>query len=443
MLLYAHKYTEKEFSDHIGNLFATLLEGNETIEANKSFEIDGHRVTSDFYLPLGCKKMDLPQETVIELKNSVQYGMIDNFFQLYTPLFDNKKLNKFLFVSIQDVENQGIYRYLESIPNKIIDLIDYSSFLKKVEDANKGIGEEYDDNKKVKDVGISLLDKAKSDFRLNKYSLFLGAGLSMDAKLPSWFSLLEELLKQENGSPYKELNEANAESISSTLGNSTIITGRYVFDGYKKSIYESMKANTKLTSREIEDEIDKQIVDRMRHALYKQESYPSLLIDSVANAIKTKNPIQIITYNYDDLLENKLANDVKFHSVCNNNIPRQECVPIYHVHGMIAKENMVPSFPVLSEREYHKLYSNPENWANVVQLNALNTTTCFFIGLSMIDPNQRRLLESASSSFNKFDNYEKRNAPHYVFLRKVPLKGEASVAVNQEHWDEMENMMLY
>ena len=103
---------------------------------------------------------------------------------------------------------------------------------------------------------------------------------------------------------------------------------------------------------------------------------------------------KIITYNFDDLLD-EFLNKKDFYSVSDNIIPRTKEVPIYHVHGMISRDNTRPSNSVLSEKDYHHLYSNPHNWANVVQLNALYTSTCFFIGFSMTDPNQRRLLELA------------------------------------------------
>ena len=58
-----------------------------------------------------------------------------------------------------------------------------------------------------------IIDKAKDDFSNTKYTLFLGAGLSMDAKLPSWSELLEALLNQENHTPYKYINSANSISL--------------------------------------------------------------------------------------------------------------------------------------------------------------------------------------------------------------------------------------
>jgi SIR2-like domain len=49
---------------------------------------------------------------------------------------------------------------------------------------------------------------------------------------------------------------------------------------------------------------------------------------------------------------------------------------------------------VLSEEDYHQLYSNPYSWANLIQLSLLMTYTCLFVGVSLTDPNIRRPLDT-------------------------------------------------
>lgn len=248
----------------------------------------------------------------------------------------------------------------------------------------------------------------------------------MDAKLPSWSELLESLLTNDNNKPFTYINSANSEAISSAMGYSSIITGRYALDGYRKN------------SEKSEEDSNQESIERIRRVLYRRKSNKSVLIESVSKAVKRKKPAQIITYNYDVLLD-ELLNNKGFYSVSDNFIPRTKQVPIYHVHGMISRDNTKPSNFVLSEKDYHQLYCNPHNWANVVQLNALYTSTCFFIGFSMTDPNQRRLLELAWGK--DINSCESDKLPHYVFLKKNPLKGEASEEVNNEHWKEIEYMM--
>ena len=60
----------------------------------------------------------------------------------------------------------------------------------------------------------------------------------------------------------------------------------------------------------------------------------------------------------------------------------------------------------------------------------------------MTDPSQRRLLDFARYDGLNDDNVDAMaELPHFVFLRKAPLAGEASKAVNEEHWKEVEDMM--
>ena len=67
---------------------------------------------------------------------------------------------------------------------------------------------------------------------------------------------------------------------------------------------------------------------------------------------------------------------------------------------------------MLGEKEYHKIYQESYNWGNVEQLHALCRSTCFFIGLSMMDPNLRRLIDIS------IDGSEIETV-HYAFLRRI------------------------
>lgn len=404
----------KLFEDKVGD-FLTSLCPNGTVEREKSF-LSG-MIRADYYLTKGCHTKNWPSRTAIEVKYRLHYSSISWIYQQYLPLFKTGEISKLIIIYIGSIDNSNLNQYVKSLKTSFIELYNFGQDLE-----NKTLVE---NNKSIINR-IDIIDKAKDDFNNTKYTLFLGAGLSMDAKLPSWSELLEALLKQDNHTPYRYINSANSESISSALGYSSIITGRYASDGYLKDDCRT------------EDENKQIFIDRIRSVLYKKGKYKSTLIKAVSKAVRRKKPAQIITYNFDDLLD-ELLNTKGFYSVSDNTIPRINQIPIYHVHGMISKDNTKPSNSVLSEKDYHALYSNPHNWANVVQLNALYTSTCFFIGFSMTDPNQRRLLELAREKDKDSDQIEK--LPHYVFLKKTPLKGEASEEVNEEHWKEIEYMM--
>ena len=405
----------KLFEDKIGDYLTSICSNDEEI-VKESF-VSG-RMMADFYLPNGCKAMQWPSKTVIEVKNIIRYSSISRIFQSYYVLFKEQKISQLVIIHNSLISNDSFKKYLETLDSKFI----------KIYNVNELVRKEDFPNKEIKEIPskVDVIDKAKDAYNNMRYTFFLGAGLSMDAQLPSWSALLESLLKSENRKPFEYINNANSESISSAMGYSSIVTGRYALDGYLRD------------SQKDEDENYQDFIERIRKVLYKKKNYKSALITSVAKAVKRKKPAQIITYNYDDLLD-ELLNKKDFYSVSDNIIPRTKDVPIYHVHGMISRDNTRPSNSVLSEKDYHHLYSNPHNWANVVQLNALYTSVCFFIGFSMTDPNQRRLLELARAKDKHSDDIDK--LPHFVFLKKEPLKGEASKEVNEEHWHEIEYMM--
>lgn len=405
----------KLFEDKIGDYLASICSNDEEI-VKESF-VSG-RMMADFYLPNGCKAMQWPSKTVIEVKNIIRYSSISRIFQSYYVLFKEQKISQLVIIHNSLISNDSFKKYLETLDSKFIKIYNVNELVRKGDFPNK----------EIKEIPskIDVIDKAKDAYNNMRYTFFLGAGLSMDAQLPSWSALLESLLKSENKKPFEYINNANSESISSAMGYSSIVTGRYALDGYLRD------------NQKDEDENYQDFIERIRKVLYKKKNYKSALITSVAKAVKRKKPAQIITYNYDDLLD-ELLNKKDFYSVSDNIIPRTKDVPIYHVHGMISRDNTRPSNSVLSEKDYHHLYSNPHNWANVVQLNALYTSVCFFIGFSMTDPNQRRLLELARAKDKHSDDIDK--LPHFVFLKKEPLKGEASKEVNEEHWHEIEYMM--
>ncbi len=407
----------KMFEDYIWKyLFSNCSEKEKIYRDHRFFA--GNTVV-DFYLPAGCKSLGYPPKTAVEVKIFFNYPSISRIFQSYYPLYKHGVISKLIVFYKKISINESLNKFLASLKENFISIQEFSEIQEDEKNINNIKPQEISDN-------TEAIEQAKEAYNNMRYTLFLGAGLSMDAKLPSWSELLESLLKNEKGKPFKFINKANSESISSAMGNSTIITGRYALDGY-------LKDNSKSDEENRQD-----FIERIRAVLYRRKGNKSQLIASVSRAIKRKKPEQIITYNYDDLLD-ELLDKKLFYSVSDGTIPRTKQIPIYHVHGMISRDNTKPSNSVLSEKDYHFLYSNPHNWANVVQLNALYTSTCFFLGFSMTDPNQRRLLELARAKDSQSDDIE--NLPHFVFLKKEPLKGEASEDVNKEHWEEVEYMM--
>ncbi len=89
--------------------------------------------------------------------------------------------------------------------------------------------------------------------------------------------------------------------------------------------------------------------------------------------------------------------DFRFHFKEDDEVNPND-LPIYHVHGYLPQhstdfDNNSDNLIVFSERAYHTIYADPFSWSNIIQLYTLKENTCLFIGLSITDPNMRRLLD--------------------------------------------------
>ena len=368
------------------------LTRGEFYEKEKSF--GAYKI--DFFLPKGCVKWNYPPNTAIEVVNSLKAGKIYQVNRYIETIRQENYDIKAYYIFCKDIpESEHLPHRSPKNSNSIIHIVDFNTL--RVQ--KKPLFQE-DDYWKDRQIQIRL--KAKSDFAKGKSTLFLGAGLSMSCGLPSWDELLELLLASLRKE--KALSVNDLEACKNDSQESPLIKARYL-----KQFYAEAKRS---------------FVSEIREALYKYVDDTGQLLKSVANLIKAGNIEAVISYNYDDLLEEVLKqNKIPFSPIDRSNRPELGALPILHTHGFIPREedSDYERNVVLSEEDYHKLYRNAFHWANVEQLHALTQTTCYFIGLSLKDPSLRRLLDI---SFERGSG----DAVHYAFLPrndyKQPAKAE-------------------
>ena len=123
----------------------------------------------------------------------------------------------------------------------------------------------------------------------------------------------------------------------------------------------------------------------------------------------------VITYNYDTNLEYLLKKkDIRYTVVYDESsfVDKEAQVDIYHVHGLLpygkSKEKRYTDSLVFTESDYYYLYNNPYSWNIAKQLHDFKFNACLFIGISLTDPDRKRILELAR-------NYLKFN---FIFLKK-------------------------
>lgn len=249
--------------------------------------------------------------------------------------------------------------------------------------------------------------------------LFLGAGASNEAKIATWDTLISELfvalIDKQLIANHIQIEEKDKEKITKELinqnGNSPLLQTRFLRNGFENDFEELV-----------------------REKLYKNAVDSSDLLEEIGQlCIPNRGKLgirAIINYNFDDLVEKNLKRlRVKYHSIYGEGmIPDADELGIYHVHGFLPQEkanyeNLTKSLLVFSEEGYHKLMLEPYNWANISQLNYMINNTCLFIGLSMTDPNMRRLLEIAAQKKTENDG----DCQHYVIMRRFRMKELADV----------------
>lgn len=255
---------------------------------------------------------------------------------------------------------------------------------------------------------VEYIKQLKEKFSKDEIVLFLGAGVSMDAGLPGWNELLSELrfiMVERNISGMKSESKEKieiAKALSNLQESTPLISAQYI--------------KTALGAEDFRESV--------REVMYRNinKSYP--ILEAIAKfCIPRRGKVgvrAVVTYNFDELLEEELERrDIDYRMICRDtDRASEEEIPIYHVHGFLPKKKKpideytdVPL--VLYEERYHTLFGAPYHWANHVQVNFLRENTCLFIGLSMTDPNLRRLLRIAARSDDK--------PRHYVSLKQAQL----------------------
>ena len=390
---------------------AELLQKKDLISFKEITEIDGFSFSPDLYSETGIPSLKLKGPTIIEIKKMLSYATVQAMQALFERYGSKFNIVVVYFESTitnipKDNKNDSQAKRLqyisfESLNNTKRSVKKQNAFFAKR--AERDWKEERED----------IIKKAQEIIAQENNVLFLGAGVSMSANMPSWKELLKGLmgevkqLKTPTLEAFKELSSHVLEE----CGDSNLIMGRYLQTAI--SLYDDKAVFSKLIQK----------------YLYNTE-HTSPLLKNLATIIKYRKVSEVITYNFDNLLEQnlsdlKMKDSVDYTAISKDaEIKGHNTLPIYHVHGIIPKEGPVDTV-VFSEEEYHKRYSTAYHWSNVEQLHALSRMHCFFVGLSMTDPNLRRLLDAAKE-MNKSNGIN-----HYAFLQRKKLENYCISDVNK------------
>lgn len=264
-----------------------------------------------------------------------------------------------------------------------------------------------------------IIGNLKESYEKGQFSLFLGAGVSSSAGMPDWNTLLNSLfvtyLTQEFDSD-GEISDNDIGQLVERLNTvdepSALMAARYLRKGLVKSSTEARDFTAAITKN----------LYKLRNSSFDIDSRLIKSIASMCMPRRTGAKVRsVITYNFDDLIEKQLlANNILYRCIYTENETYEpDELPIYHVHGFLPEsrkeyDGLDSSTLVFSEEGYHQIYSDAYHWSNLVQLNGLRENNCLMVGLSMTDPNLRRLLDISARNIER--------SKHYSFMKRLTME---------------------
>jgi len=269
-----------------------------------------------------------------------------------------------------------------------------------------------------KESSLQYLSALQTAFQNDQLVLFLGAGVSLASGMPSWSNLLNRLTNL--------LVKEHLSVIASAENEDEVI------DYFKSEAPDSPL----ITARILRDSLGDKFPDYVRRALYEnyKTTTSSALVKEIGGLCVPERARQglvaVVNYNFDEILEQELERrSVSYLVVISeDDTPSPNELPIYHPHGFLPfKEKLTSKHRnslVLSEEAYHSQFIDPYSWTNITQLNLLRNNVCLFVGLSMTDPNLRRLLEISQK--------KRPGLRHYVILKDHWIPSRKDMNITQK-----------
>ena len=249
--------------------------------------------------------------------------------------------------------------------------------------------------------------------------LVFGSGVSSSAGLPIWNELLRRIcacffyhwefaIKHEKGDPSvppKNLSIAFFEQF-------------FISKEAKLISKEFIKRDPLLVAQQVKNcirETDWRYL--LNKVLYNKDLGDetishSILLEKISDYCSESQFVKaIINYNYDNNYEQYFKDkEINYNVIWKNRkIVSHRKIAVYHPHGYLPLEGGPVTKIILAENDYQQEATEPYSWANLIQTHFFSNSLCIFIGVSMTDPNLRRLLR-VSSNMNSIW--------HYAFLPK-------------------------
>ncbi len=240
--------------------------------------------------------------------------------------------------------------------------------------------------------------------------MFVGAGVSMEAELPSWNALVRKLL-------IGARRAGDDDDAVSAWASAVLEEGPLAAAAVAEALYTDAAAFRRA----------------LRDALYERDP-DSYVPGSLAGQIawlkqRLGSRLALLTVNYDGLLEAALTEQgVEPASYVRGRSEPSGKAAVWHLHGRMIRATSGKSWHregnlVLSEGSYVR--STTSTFPQEFVAQRLRSSLCVFVGLSMTDPNFIRWLYSSS---------DQPGGPRFViFVRQAALVSDQRVQDILEH----------
>jgi hypothetical protein len=300
-------------------------------------------------------------------------------------------------------------------------------------------------------VNASDLRGLRTAWRNKELVLFLGAGVSIPYGLPTWKSLILELLFEQTeetrrlGSMWPHYRRAVASWMTEYFDYDPLVLARMVERTLGSNSRSDVPPPLSATNQNL-------FLNRLRAHLYANHRVPTgrttlnAIGDLIARSDLKHGVASVVTFNFDDLLERELeGRRVKVQSVVDARRVNRQGMPIVHAHGFIPESGPISRKDVVfAEPDYHRLTESVFHWSLSFIVERLRKNTVLFVGLSMSDPNLRRLLDaSRNSDIPPHWQIQKRHEIHdhqvLEVMQDVERRARDYASVLGRQYDETKN----
>lgn len=272
------------------------------------------------------------------------------------------------------------------------------------------------------EIAAAPIRQLQKAWKRKQLVLILGAGVSLPYRIPNWRGLVLNMLldvQEEFQQFWPVYRMALADWMAEYYDFELTALARVI----KKELIEKAENS---------EDGELAFADAVRRQLYRSkntdDAQQPTTLETVAELLKRAGKkagcASVVTFNFDDLLQQELEKQgVPYCTVCDDSLPSGQGIPIIHPHGFLPESGEIqrPEL-VFAEDEYHKLSLDLFHWSATEMLTCLRRNTCLFIGLSMTDPNLRRLLDAT-----------KRTRSDQPFQRFAIMPEITSPAADEEH----------